>query len=74
MKDKAKLLLQGVKPEFVDFFLIEFNYSDIFNLARQKYGNVEVSFCDIWERDDKAKSGRLMFYTGNNQLQLVEWE
>jgi len=72
--EKAKLLLQGVEPEFVDFFLIEFNRQDLFDLARQKFGDVEIRFLDIWERGPVAKQDRLTFYTGNNRLQRVEWE
>lgn len=73
MKEKAKLLLQGVEPEFVDFFLIEFNSQDLYDLARQKYGDIEVQFLDIWEKDNPFLSkGELIFYTGNNRLQKVE--
>jgi hypothetical protein len=72
--EKAKLLLQGIEPEFVDFFLIEFNKQDLYDLARQKYGDIEVQFLDIWERSPLGKPGVLVFYTGNNKLQLVEWK
>ena len=73
MVEKTKLLLLGVEPEFVDFFLIEFNRQNLFDLARKKFGNVEVQFLDIWEKGNHfLLKGDLIFYTGNNQLKRVE--
>lgn len=73
MVKKAKLLLQGVKPEFIDFFLIKFNKQDLYDLARQKYGDIKVQFLDIWEKDNPfLPKSELIFYTANNRLQKVE--